>query len=115
MKGKNQNKCYGARVVMLIIVFNPLLHKSMDWFLYDNGLRQERVTNIYKYFIQSHFSNMLITNRYVATNYCLNNSVINILTTLLRRIFIERVFKAKIQCKDLQLFCFIKRGRKLSR
>ena len=24
------------------------LRKSMDWFLYDNGLRQERVNNIFR-------------------------------------------------------------------
>ena len=30
---------------------------------------------------------MLITNQYLATNYCLINSVINTLTTFLRRIY----------------------------
>ena len=36
---------------------------------------------------------MLTTNQYVATNYCLNNSVINILMTILRGIFMLRVFQ----------------------
>ena len=26
--------------------FAPQIHKSMDWFLYDNGLRHERVKRI---------------------------------------------------------------------
>ena len=42
-----------------------------------------------------------------ATNYCLINSVINTLMTLLRRTFVLGVFKAqklwKIQCEVLQL------------
>ena len=33
-----------------------LLCKSVDWFLYDNGLRQERV----KHFIPSHFKALLL-------------------------------------------------------
>ena len=37
---------------------------------------------------------MLITSQYVAQNYCLINSVINTLATLLRSVFILRVFKA---------------------
>ena len=73
MKRKNQNKCYRARVVTLIIVFK----------------------NIYQIFRPiTLLKHMLITNQYVATNYYLINSVINTLTTLLRRIFILRVFRA---------------------
>ena len=53
---------------------------------------------------------VLITSRYVATNYCLSDRLINALTTLPRRIFILRVFKAlklwKIQSEELKLSCF---------
>ena len=53
---------------------------------------------------------MLITSRYVATNYCLSDRLINALTTLPRRIFILRVSKAlklwKIQSEELKLSCF---------
>ena len=67
MKRKNENECYRARVVK----------------------------NIYQIFCPIIFlKHMLITNQYVAINYYLTNSVINNLTTLLRRIFILRVFKA---------------------
>ena len=56
MKRKNQNKCYRARVVTLIIVFR----------------------SIYQIFRS-------ITLEYVLiTNYCLINSVINILATFQR-------------------------------
>ena len=62
MKRKNQNKCYRARVVTLIIVFK----------------------NIHQIFRPITFlKNMLITDQYVGTNYCLITSVINTLTTLL--------------------------------
>ena len=73
MKGNNQNKCYRARAVTLIIVFKIIYQIS-------------RPVTLLK--------NMLITNQYVATNYCLINNVINTLMTLLRRIFILRVFGA---------------------
>ena len=62
MKRKSQNKCYRARVVTLIIMFK----------------------NIYQIFCPvTLLKHMLITNQYVATTYCLINSV---MTTLLRRI-----------------------------
>ena len=73
MKRKYQNKSYSARVVTLIIMFQ----------------------NIYQIFrpiiVLKH---MLITNQYVAKNYCLINSVIKTLTAVLWRIFKLRVFKA---------------------
>ena len=73
MKRKYQNKSYSARVVTLIIMFQ----------------------NIYQIFrpiiLLKH---MLITNQYVAKNYCLINSVIKTLTAVLWRIFKLRVFKA---------------------
>ena len=73
MKRKNQNKCYCARAVTLIIVFK----------------------NIYQIFRPiTLLKHMLITNQYVATNYCLMNGVINTLTTLLRRTFVRRLFGA---------------------
>ena len=51
--------------------------------------------NIYQIFHPITFSkHMLITNQFVATDYCLINSVTNTLTTILRKIFILRVFKA---------------------
>ena len=73
MKGKNINTNVAApRVVTLKLVFK----------------------NIYQIFRPiTSFKHMLATNQYVATNYCLNNSVINILTTILRRIFMLRVFQ----------------------
>ena len=50
-----------------------------------------------------------------ATNYCLINSVIDALMTLLRKTFVLSVFKTeklwKIQCEDLQLYYFTKHGR----
>ena len=53
---------------------------------------------------------MLITSRYVATNHCLSDRLINALTTLPRRIFLLRVSKAlklwKIQSEELKLSCF---------
>ena len=56
MKRKNQNKCYRARVAILIIVF----------------------VNIYQIFRSvTLLKHMLIINQYVASNYCLINSVIN--------------------------------------
>ena len=51
---------------------------------------------------------MLITNQYFGTNQGLINSGITTLMTLLWRNFILW----KVQCEDLQLSCFIKRGRK---
>ena len=67
MKRKIQNECYRACVVK----------------------------NIYQKFCLIIFlERMLITNQYVAINYCLTNSVINNLTTVLWRIFILGVFKA---------------------
>ena len=72
MKRKNQNKCYRARAVTLIIVFK----------------------NIYQIFppitLLKHVSNQSVC----ATNYCLINTVINTLTTFLQRTFVLRVFKA---------------------
>ena len=66
MKRKNQNKNYCARDVTLIIVLN----------------------NIYQIFHPiTLLKHMLITNQYLATNYCLINSVINTLTTFPRRIY----------------------------
>ena len=96
MKRKNQNKCYRAWVATLIIMCR----------------------NIYQIFCSiTLLKHLLITNQYVTQNYCLTNSVINTLTALLQRIFTLRVFKAqtlqKIQWEDLQLSCFIKRGRNL--
>ena len=73
MKRKYQNKSYRARVVTLIIVFQ----------------------NIYQIFRPiTLLKHMLITNQYVARNYCLINSVIKTLTAVLWRIFKLRVFKA---------------------
>ena len=73
MKRKNQNKCYLARGVTLIIVFK----------------------NIYQIFRPiTLLKRLLITSQYAAENYCLINSVINTLTTFLGRIFILRVFRA---------------------
>ena len=73
MKRKYQNKSYSARVVTLIIMFQ----------------------NIYQIFrpiiLLKH---MLVTNQYVAKNYCLINSVIKTLTAVLWRILKLRVFKA---------------------
>ena len=72
MKRKNQNKCYRARAVILIIVFK----------------------NIYQLFRPiTLLKHMLITNQ-CATNYYLINSLINALTTLLQRTSVLRVFKA---------------------
>ena len=76
MKRKNQNKSYRARVVTFIIVFK----------------------NIYQVFRQiilpKHMSiTMSITNQCVAANYCLINSAIDTLRTLLWRIFVLRLFK----------------------
>ena len=72
MKRKNQNKCYRVCAVTLIIVFK----------------------NIYQIFrpitLLKHVNNQPIR----ATNYCLINSVINALTTLLRRTVVLHVFKA---------------------
>ena len=95
MKRKNQTKCYRVRAVTLIIVFK----------------------NIYQIFppitLLKHVNNQSIC----ATNYCLINRVINTLPTLLRKTFVLRVFKAsklwKIQCEDLQLSYFTKRGRNM--
>ena len=51
--------------------------------------------NIYQIFHPiTFFKHMLITNQFVATDYCLINSATNTLTTILRKIFILRVFKA---------------------
>ena len=73
MKRKYQNKSYRTRVVTLIIVFQ----------------------NIYQIFRPiTLLKHMLITNQYVARNYCLINSVIKTLTAVLWRIFKLRVFKA---------------------
>ena len=95
MKRKNQNKCYRAHVVTLVIVFK----------------------NIYQIFrpvtLPKH---MLITNQYFTTNYYLINSVINTFTTLLRRIFnTTRIqgLKTLIQCEDLQFSFFIKLRKKM--
>ena len=69
MKRKNQKKCYRARAVILIIVFK----------------------NIYQIFRPiTLLRHMLITSQYAQQMYCL----INTLTTLLRRTFLLRVFKA---------------------
>ena len=66
MKRKNQNKYNRARVVTLIIMFR----------------------NVYQIFRPvTLLKNLLITNQYVTCNYCLINSEINALTTLLWRIF----------------------------
>ena len=55
VRRKNQNKCYRARVVTLIIVFR----------------------NIYEIFRPILLLQyLLITNQYVASNYCLINNVI---------------------------------------
>ena len=93
-KEKKQNKCYRAPAVTLILCLKISI----------------------KYFVKSHFSNMLITT-ICATNYCLINSVINTLTTLLRRTFLLCVLRAyklwKMQCEDLQLSYFTKRGRNM--
>ena len=51
--------------------------------------------NIYQIFHPiTFFKHMLINNQFVATDYCLINSVTNTLTTIVRKIFILRVFKA---------------------
>ena len=73
MQRKNQNKCYRACVVTLIIVFKYTYQMF-------------RPITLLKH--------MLITNQYVATNYRLINSVTDTLTSVLRRIFILRVVKA---------------------
>ena len=96
MKRENQNKCYRTRVVTLITVFK----------------------NIYQIFLAiTILKYMSVISAYVAYNYCLINTGMNTLTTLLRWIFILRIFKAKtrwkVQCRELQLCCFIKRGRNL--
>ena len=73
MKRKNQNKYYCVRVVTLIIAF----------------------VNIYKVFRPiTLLKHILITNKFVAENSCLLNSVINTLTTLVCWIFILPVLKA---------------------
>ena len=43
------------------LVINPLLGKSMDWFLYDNGLHHERVKESEKHTRNVH--NSLMTKR----------------------------------------------------
>ena len=73
MKRKNQNKCYHTRFVTLIIIF-----RKTDQIFHPITLLKR----------------MLITNQYAEQSYSLINSVINAFTTLLRRIFILRVFKA---------------------
>ena len=73
MAKKNQNKCYCAHVVTLVIVFR----------------------NIYQIFCPiTLLEHMLMTNKYVAYNYGLINGVINTSAKLLWNIFILRVFKA---------------------
>ena len=73
MTKKNQNKCYCAHVVTLVIVFN----------------------NIYQIYRPiTLLEHMLMTNKYVANNYGLINGVINTSATLLWNISILRVFKA---------------------
>ena len=70
MKRKNQNKCYRTRVVTLIIVFR----------------------NIYQIFRSITLKYMLITN------YCLTNSVINILATLRRTFVATKLMNNLTKC-----------------
>ena len=73
MTKKNQNKCYCAHVVTLVIVFR----------------------NIYQIYRPiTLLEHMLMTNKYVANNYGLINGVINTSATLLWNISILRVFNA---------------------
>ena len=66
--------------------FIDLLCKSMDWFLYDIGLRHERVKSFSKYFC----------------SYCLKKAISHKKTTVIGIIFNLEKLKRRSRCVDLE-------------